>query len=392
MTAPSANQPADTLAKEDPSSSRASTARLGWLANVCAIGSLAMCFGKVVIAYVIGLFGLGVWGVAGTEGILPHIQAVLMWGLAALVLISVVGDRKRHGRSLPVHVAAAGLTIMVGTLYVYYDPYILFLAYVFIIFAAFLNQSFILRNLYDTVRSQAQDLDTWNRTLESRVAEQVGEIDRLGRLKRFLSPQVVELVTEIGDERLLASHRQYIAAVFCDLRGFTAFSSECEPEEAMAVLQAYHEEMGKLISAYNGTIDHRAGDGLMVIFNDPVPCDEPVLESVRMAVAMRTRMAEIAKDWRRKGYDIGFGVGIAAGYATLGMVGFEGRYDYTANGNAVNLASRLCDAAKDGEIVVDRHTLLEIEEKVETDRLPARNVKGFDKPIECFNLTGLRED
>ena len=190
-----------------------------------------------------------------------------------------------------------------------------------------------IKTLHERVQAQAAELAEWNRALEQRVEEQVGELERLARLRRFLSPQVADAVVSGGGDGLLASHRALIATVFCDLRGFTPFSETAEPEEAMQVLQAYHEAMGLLIHEHGGTIDHRAGDGIMVIFNDPLPCDDPAGTAVRMALRMRERMDVLTGGWRKLGHRLGFGVGISLGYATVGVVGYEGRYDYTANGS-----------------------------------------------------------
>lgn len=247
-----------------------------------------------------------------------------------------------------------------------------------------------IKSLHDEVRSQAEALAGWNRELESRVAQQVGELERLARLRRFLSPQVADAVVSSGDDALLHSHRALIATVFCDLRGFTTFCESAEPEEAIEVLQAYHEAMGVLIHEHGGTIDHRAGDGIMIIFNDPLPCEDPAGDALRMALAMRERMARLGGDWRKLGHRLGFGVGVSLGYATVGMVGFEGRYDYTANGTAVNLAARLCDAAGDGEILLSRRAHTAVEEQIETDPPEELELKGFNGPVEVFRVSGPR--
>ena len=202
-----------------------------------------------------------------------------------------------------------------------------------------------IKALHDTVQEQAAQLEEWNRTLEQRVAAQVAEIERLGTLKRFLAPQVAELIVSAGDERLLESHRREITVVFCDLRGFTAFAETSEPEEVMGVLRQYHAALGELIFRHEGTLERFVGDGLVVLFNDPLPCPDPSARAVRMAIEMRARVAELAEGWRRQGHELGFGVGIAQGYATLGRIGFEGRFDYAAIGPVANLASRLCDEA-----------------------------------------------
>ena len=226
--------------------------------------------------------------------------------------------------------------------------------------------------------------------MAQRVREQVEQLQGLERLRRFLSPQVTELILSSGDDSCLQSHRRLIATVFCDLRGFTAFSDTVEPEEAISVLQNYHKTMGELIDRFEGTIDHRAGDGIMIIFNDPLPCEQPAARAVHMALAMRERMAELTDDWRRFGYELGFGVGIGLGYATLGMVGYEGRFDYTANGNAVNLAARLCDEARNGQILISQRVHVELENLVEAERVAELSLKGFHRPVPVFNVLGLR--
>ena len=215
------------------------------------------------------------------------------------------------------------------------------------------------------------------------------EIERLDKLKRFLSPEVAKLVTEEQEKSLLQSHRAYIAAVFCDLRGFTSFSANMEPEEVMGVLQVYHENIGQLVAEHDGTIDHRAGDGLMVFFNDPLPCEEPVFRAVRLALSMRESFIDMNSDWTKRGYQLGFGVGIASGHATLGVVGFEGRYDYTANGNAVNLAARLCDEAGDGQILISHKAYIELDERIEAQPIGERTLKGFPSQITAYNILGI---
>ncbi len=248
-----------------------------------------------------------------------------------------------------------------------------------------------IKELYDTVQEQAAKLTEWNQTLERRVQEQLEQLERLGRLRRFLSPQVSELLLSAGDESWLQSHRQLIASVFCDLRGFTAFSDAVEPEETIGVLQAYHKAMGELIDRFEGTIDHRAGDGIMIIFNDPLPCEQPATRAVRMALAMREQMEILTGDWRRFGYQIGFGAGIALGYATLGMVGYEGRFDYTANGNAVNLAARLCEQARSGQILISQRVQAEVERLAETELVAELSLKGFQRPTPAYNVLRWRD-
>lgn len=240
--------------------------------------------------------------------------------------------------------------------------------------------------LHDTVQEQAQQLAEWNRTLQERVADQIGEIERVSRLKRFLAPQVAESVISAGDDRLLDTHRRDVAVVFCDLRGFTALAETAEPEEVMDVLRAYHAALGEIIHRFEGTLERFLGDGLMVLFNDPVPCPDPAVRAVRMAVAMRDRVTEMAEGWRKRGHELGFGVGIAQGYATLGRIGFEGRFDYAAIGTVPNLASRLCDEAKPGQILVSPRVLSAVEDLVETEPLGVLSLKGLARPIPVHDV------
>src|SRR5262245_22947334 len=206
-----------------------------------------------------------------------------------------------------------------------------------------------INSLHEQVQAQAADLANWNQTLARRVEEQVAEIERIGRLKRFLAPQVAQLVSS-GDERVLESHRREVTVVFCDLRDFTRFSETAEPEEVITVLREYHKTLGALIDKFEGTIERFAGDGLLVLFNDPLPCADPSARAVRMAVEMRDQVAKLAAGWRSQGHELGFGIGIAHGYATLGCVGFEGRFQYSATGTVPNLASRLCEQARNRHI------------------------------------------
>jgi class 3 adenylate cyclase/CheY-like chemotaxis protein len=255
-----------------------------------------------------------------------------------------------------------------------------------------------IKALHDTAQEQAARLEAqslqlaeWNRTLEQRVAEQLAELERVGRLKRFFSPQLAELVVSAGGEKLLESHRREITVVFCDLRGFTAFSETAEPEEVMGVLREYHTALGTLIFRFEGTLEHFAGDGIMVFFNDPLPCPDHAAQAVRMAVAMRQQMGELTEKWRRRGHQLGFGVGIAQGYATLGMIGFEGRVEYGAIGSVTNLASRLCGEAQGGQIFINQRVYAAVEELVEAESAGELSLKGFHRPVPTFNVVGLRE-
>lgn len=249
-----------------------------------------------------------------------------------------------------------------------------------------------IKGLHDTVQEQAEQLAEWNRTLEQRVQEQLGELERIGRLKRFFSPQLSELVVSAGGEKLLQSHRREVTVVFCDLRGFTAFSEIAEPEEVMAVLREYHTTLGTLIFRFEGTLERFAGDGLMVFFNDPLPCEDHATRAVRMAVAMRQEMGKLLETWRRRAYELDFGVGIAQGYATLGMIGFEGRVDYAAVGPATNLASRLCDAARGGQILISPRVYADVANLIESESLGELSLKGLRNPVSAHNVMRLKED
>jgi class 3 adenylate cyclase len=243
--------------------------------------------------------------------------------------------------------------------------------------------------LHDQVQAQAAELAIWNRTLEQRVREQVAEIERVGRLKRFLSPQIAQLISS-GDERVLESHRGEVTVVFCDLRNFTAFAEAAEPEDVMSVLRDYHSTLGTVINKFEGTVERFAGDGLLVLFNDPLPCSDPSLQAVRMAIEMRHEIALLAERWRAQGHELGFGIGIAQGFATMGCIGFEGRFQYSATGSVANLASRLCDEARNGQILVDAKVHAAIEPSVDLEPVGELELKGFRRPVKTFNVRSLR--
>ena len=244
-----------------------------------------------------------------------------------------------------------------------------------------------IKRYHDTIRAQAAELSELNRTLEARVAEQVDELGKMARLRRFLSPTLAEVVMERGDS-VLESHRRELAVLFADLRGWTDFSVGTEPEEVMTVVASYHAAVGELIVKYEATVGWFAGDGLMVWFNDPIPCDDPAARAVRMALDMGEAMSALTTGWRKRGHELDFSIGVALGYATIGRIGFEGRYDYGAVGSVLNLASRLCDAAEPGQIVVSQRVLAEVEELVEAKPLGGLELKGFGKPIEAFAVAG----
>jgi adenylate cyclase len=248
-----------------------------------------------------------------------------------------------------------------------------------------------IKQYHDTIERQTQELTAFNRELEQRVNAQVAELERLGRLRRFLSPQLADLVISSGDHSFLESHRREIVVVFCDLRRFTAFAETAEPEEVMGVLTQYHEALGDLVFRFEGTLEHFAGDGLMVFFNDPLPCDDGPTRAVRMAVAMRTRVQDLAGGWARRGYDLSFGAGIAQGYATLGRVGFEGRFDYAAIGSVTNLAARLCSDAEPWQVLVTDRVLAATEHIAIAEPVGDVKPKGFSRTVRVHNISALKD-
>ncbi len=237
-----------------------------------------------------------------------------------------------------------------------------------------------------------QLLQDWNRTLVNQVSRQGSLIERMSRLKLYLSPQVADTVLKSEDHNLFRSHRREITVVFLDLRGFTAFSDSTEPEEVMALLRSYHAEMGKLILKFEGTLEHLAGDGIMVFFNDPISCEDHTERAIRMSLEMRDRFKELRGEWRMKGYELGLGVGLATGHAVLGNIGFEGRLAYGAIGSVTNLASRLCGQAKDGQILTDLKTLSRVEGAAEAEALGELHLKGFARPVAAFNILNFKQE
>jgi adenylate cyclase len=239
------------------------------------------------------------------------------------------------------------------------------------------------------IKQMHDTLDEWNRSLADKVKQQVGELERMARLKRYLSPQIAEKILG-DDDNLFKTHRREITIVFLDLRGFTAFSDNSEPEEVMDFLRDYHAEMGKLVFKFEGTLERFVGDGIVVIFNDPIPCEDHVNKAAQMAVAMRDRVKELRAAWRKKGYDLDLGVGFAAGYTTLGTIGFEGRMDYGTVGNLPNLAARLCAEAKGGQILTDQKTMSRLEDAFDAEPIQELNLKGINRPVVAFNVIALK--
>ena len=246
--------------------------------------------------------------------------------------------------------------------------------------------------LHDKVQEQTVELGALNRTLGERVAAQLAEIERIGRLKRFLAPQLAELIVSSGHEGVLKSHRRDIAVLICDLRGFTAFAESGEPEEVMALLRDFHDAVGPLIHRFEGTLDRFTGDGLLVFFNDPLPCPDPAERAVRLAIAIRDAAAALSADWRNRGHQIGIGIGISQGFATLGQIGFEGRSDYTAIGSVINLAARLCGEAKDGDILVTARVASAIESFATIATRGEVALKGLSRPVPVSNVVGLKSE
>jgi adenylate cyclase len=240
--------------------------------------------------------------------------------------------------------------------------------------------------LLNELRERTEEVVKLNQQLERRVADQVGEIERMGRLRRFLPQQVADLIVASGTEKQLESHRREITALFCDLRGFTGFSESSDPEDVMALLRDYHAAIGEIIVKYSGTLERFAGDGVMVIFNDPVPVENPALQAVLMALDMRAAIGAMIEKWRLLGHDLGFGIGIAHGFATLGTIGFEGRYDYAAIGTVSNVASRLCDEAKPGQILISPRVMLAVDKTVTVEPVGEFELKGIRRPMAAYNV------
>jgi class 3 adenylate cyclase/putative methionine-R-sulfoxide reductase with GAF domain len=239
------------------------------------------------------------------------------------------------------------------------------------------------------LRERTEEVEGLNQRLEQRVTDQVGEIERMSRLRRFLSPQVADLIVASGSERQLESHRREITALFCDLRGFTGFTESADAEDVMALLRDYHVAIGETIIKYNGTLERYAGDGVMVVFNDPVPVENPALQAVLMALELRDALEALTQTWSRLGHDIGFGIGIAHGFATLGTIGHEGRFDYAAIGTVSNVASRLCDEAKPGQILISPRVLTKVENAVKVEPVGEFELKGIRRPLADYNVLSV---
>jgi adenylate cyclase len=247
-----------------------------------------------------------------------------------------------------------------------------------------------IKRLHDEVEELASQVKQWNATLEQRVADQVAELERVGRLRRFFSPQLADLIVSGGADDPLKSHRREITVVYLDLRGFTAFAEVAEPEEVMTVLREYHQATGKLIQQYEGTLEHFTGDGMTVLFNDPVPVPNPAERAVRMSLAIRDRIREMADDWRKRDYELSAGIGIAQGFATIGAIGFDARWDYSAIGTVTNLAARLCGEALGDQILISQRVAAAVEAFVEFEPEQVLRLKGFHRPIISHRVRGLK--
>ncbi len=239
------------------------------------------------------------------------------------------------------------------------------------------------------IKALHDEVQALNHGLEAKVQAQVEELERVGRLRRFLAPQLAQAIVSAGDDKMLDNHRREIVALFCDLRGFTGFAETAEPEDIMALLGEYHGALGPLIRKYEGTLDRFTGDGMLVFFNDPLPCADAPERAARLALEMRQAVAALAPVWARRGHRLGFGIGMAQGYATLGRIGFEDRFDYTAIGAVINLASRLCAEAADGQILTSGRLAAAVEAMAEVEDLGERQLRGMSRPVAIANLRGL---
>ncbi|MFB7891443.1 adenylate/guanylate cyclase domain-containing protein [Microbacterium sp. NPDC056044] len=301
-----------------------------------------------------------------------RIRAVARWRFLPVVMITASGDQEKR------HALEAGADDFVSKPFDQAE---------LIARVASLAR---LKRYHDTIERQAAELARWNVELEARVASQVDELERVNRLRRFLSRQVVDVVLDNGDETVLASHRRDIVVVFCDLRGFTPFAESSEPEEVMGVLSEYHAVLGELIDRYEGTLERFTGDGVMVFFNDPLPLDDPARRAIEMAIEIRDRVGDLIAVWHRRAIDLGIGIGVAQGYATLGRIGFEGRFDYAAIGSVTNLAARLCAAAAPGQILVAQRAFTAVEDHVAASPVGQLDVRGFSRAVRAYAVDGIR--
>ncbi len=310
-------------------------------------------------------------GIDGYE-VCRRIRAVPQWRFLPVVMITASGDQEKR------HALEAGADDFVSKPFDQAE------------LTARVASLARLKRYHDTIERQAAELARWNVELEARVASQVDELERVNRLRRFLSRQVVDVVLDNGDETVLASHRRDIVVVFCDLRGFTPFAESSEPEEVMGVLSEYHAVLGELIDRYEGTLERFTGDGVMVFYNDPLPLDNPARRAIEMAIEIRDRVGDLTAQWHRRAIDLGIGIGVAQGYATLGRIGFEGRFDYAAIGSVTNLAARLCAAASAGQILVAQRAFTAVEEHIAADPVGELDVRGFSRAVRAYAVDGIR--
>jgi len=369
-----------------PAITRAGVLAFGRLAMGGTVLSLASCYGKAALELWWGRLGLG-----PVLAVNVHFQAGLMALAAAIAVGGLWRDRLQHGSRAPVVIGLAGLLVLLWALYGNYDRVLEFTAYIALISAVFINQNRMLRTLAGTVARQAHELEAWNVQLERRVEQQLTRLTALERLRGFFSPPLAQLIEAGGDDPL-QPHRREVAVMFIDLRGFTAFAEASEPEEVIGVLCEYHAELGTAAESCQANIERFTGDGVMLIFNDPVPLPDPSWQAVSMAVSIRVRMQKLAAHWRSRGHALGVGIGIAKGYATIGAIGYRGRRDYAAIGTVTNIAARLCAEATDGQILVNQKLLADLEGRVRTEAVGALTLKGIRDPISAFNVVGLDGD
>lgn len=312
-------------------------------------------------------------GMDGYE-VCRRIRAVPRWAFLPVVMITASGDQEKR------HALEAGADDFVSKPFDQAE------------LVARVASLARIKRYHDTIEQQSAELARWNTELEERVAGQIAELERVNRLRRFLSHQVVDLVIESGDDSVLSSHRRDIVVVFCDLRGFTPFAEASEPEDVMGVLSEYHAVLGELIDRYEGTLERFTGDGVMVFFNDPFPCDDPPRRAIRMAIEIRDRVGALAEQWRRRAIDLGIGIGVAQGYATLGRIGFEGRSDYAAIGSVTNLAARLCAAAAAGQVLVAQRAFSAVEHDIVATPVGELDVRGFSRAVTAYAIDGIRSE
>jgi adenylate cyclase len=333
-----------------------------------------------------------------------HVQAAIIVATAAAAVVGLMLDRKHHRSITPFAVGCAGFVLIAWSMYAPFGRIDDIVGFVLLVSSVFLNQTKALHALTLNLKSQNTEIERqhklleqqsaqlaeWNRTLSQRVDDQLSRIDRLGRLKRFFSPQLADLILEGNTQDPLKIHRREIAVVFLDLRGFTAFADRAEPEEVVEVLQEYHTAMGELIAEFEGTLERFTGDGIMVFFGDPIAVANPLERAIRLSLAMRDRIGTLTPRWSRRGYELGMGIGVSLGYATIGAIGFEGRWDYAAIGRVTNLAARLCSEAQPGQILINQPSLDGMETVLEIESVGDLTLKGFQRPILVPNILGLK--